>query len=163
MAGPNSVMKYFSTSRRVAARSRGNGGALSSAAAPSPVQTALTAEIVPAAAQVAAPSSLVVPDFTVLADSRGRGAAEGSSRKRNSRKSGNKTWKAEYSSAFPWAEPQFDACGLVMYVKCAVCSEINDRPLLIKNKRDNLMKHCGNRRARTRFQLNEQVVEMGDT
>jgi hypothetical protein len=33
--------------------------------------------------------------------------------------------------------------------------------VLIKNKRDNLMKHAGSRKARARFQLGNRVVEVG--
>jgi hypothetical protein len=73
----------------------------------------------------------------------------------------NKGWRAEWSADFPWAEPQHDENGNVSCVNCAICAEIKKRPVLIKNKRDNLMKHSGNRRAKSRFQLGNCVVEVG--
>jgi hypothetical protein len=81
--------------------------------------------------------------------------------KRKCRFEGNKSWKPEWSVDFPWAEPQFNEHGEVVSVNCYVCSEIRERPMLIKNKRDNLLKHSGSRRAKSRFTLGDQVIQVG--
>jgi hypothetical protein len=63
---------------------------------------------------------------------------------------GNRTWKAENAAEFPWAKPEYSSNGDVCNVSCVVCSAVCGRLRLVKNKRDNLLKHVGMRSKATR-------------
>jgi hypothetical protein len=161
----NNMFKYFTGSRLLTAPS-GNAGPYAQGASSSNGAGPSSSAI---ARVDKGKRPFVVPNLTVLAEVSANqevtvrdGGGEGSGGKiRKSRQEGKKCWKSQWSGDFPWAEPQPDENGNVSSVNCAICSEIRGRPVLIKNKRDNLMKHAGYRRARSRFQLGDRVVEVG--
>jgi hypothetical protein len=76
---------------------------------------------------------------------------------------GNITWTPANAAEFPWGEPVFEK-GNVHNVKCVVCCGALGRTRLIKNKRDNLVKHIGLRKAKSRMTTaTGRVVEVGGT
>jgi hypothetical protein len=103
----------------------------------------------------------IEPDLTVLAKDSVVVSAKASSSvfaqvavsiggsKKKNHPDGNKTWKPEWSVEFLWAKPQFDDKRDVSCVRCYICLEVRERPMLIKKKRDNLLKHSGSRRTKS--------------
>jgi hypothetical protein len=55
----------------------------------------------------------------------------------------NRKWQDSWATAFPWAEKYHKEDGLVLSVKCLVCTRILGRPKTLSLKRDNLNKHAG--------------------
>ncbi len=47
----------------------------------------------------------------------------------------------------PWVEPIFNEIGLVIFVKCYVCSKIENRDKVLVAKWDSIEKHVGKRKA----------------
>jgi hypothetical protein len=160
----NMMFKYFTGSRLITAPT-GNAGPYGASSSGTGQSSAAAARpfTVPNLTVLAEVSAQVEVQVGAAGGSPGASSSGGSGGKaRSSRHEGNKSWKSEWSAVFPWAEPQFDERGDVSCVSCAICSGVRGRPVLIKNKRDNLMKHAGSRRARARFQLGNRVVEVGE-
>ena len=78
-------------------------------------------------------------------------ASSSAKRKRTSetrsRYDANRHFQDHWAARLPWAEPELDSDGVLVAVKCTVCSVINGKPKLIVPKWDNLEKHMGKRRA----------------
>jgi hypothetical protein len=55
----------------------------------------------------------------------------------------NRKWQDLWATAFSWAEKYYEEDGLVLSVKCLVCTRILDCPKTLSLKRDNLNKHAG--------------------
>jgi hypothetical protein len=86
-----------------------------------------------------------------------------STKKRNRLYDCNRAFRGIHSTKFPWAEPLTDSNGEQTMVKCIVCSAVQGKPRIIKNKTDNLNKHEGVRKARCRLEMGNAVIEVGDT
>jgi hypothetical protein len=59
----------------------------------------------------------------------------------------NRQFQDHWATRLPWVEPELDSDGVLVAVKCIVCSVVNGKPKLIVPKWGNLEKHIGKRRA----------------
>jgi hypothetical protein len=55
----------------------------------------------------------------------------------------NWKWQDSWATSFLWAEKYQDEDGLVLSVKCLVCTRIDGRPKTLCLKGDNLSNHAG--------------------
>jgi hypothetical protein len=55
----------------------------------------------------------------------------------------NRKWQDSWATSFPWAEKCHEEDGLVLSVKCLVCTRLDGRPKTLCFKHDNLNKHTG--------------------
>jgi hypothetical protein len=153
------MMKYLTASRKGAPPSGNAKGPSSRAIVP----------VVARGKRTTAPKPFVPPDLSVLENlpvqiggdepeaevAAAKGKSSGKRKKRTRPHDGNTTWTPMNMAEFPWGEPVFEEGegedkGKVFNVKCVVCSGALGRTRLIKNKRDNLVKHIGQRKAKTR-------------